>query len=229
MQHGNVFVDHVFMLVDAGEVNSMVESLAQLRVEESSRRSHAGLGTSNIFFCFDNAFLEILWIDDRKEAAQSVLGRQLVARLEGRGRGATPFGIGFRTRNPDDSLPFDTWNFLPPGASGLKPVAIARSSEDPAQPLLFRAQRVLRPDQWVDGKAGARQTQAGIAEMVALRFSSPKGRDCSADLKRLRDLGLLSLGDGEDEAQMTLRASYADGRPSFEIPLRRSLQREPRS
>jgi hypothetical protein len=223
VQQGKLLIDHVFMLVRSDEVDAVVDDLAGFGLEESSRRAHVGLGTSNIFFCFDNAFLEILWVADRDEAVQSELGRRLLARLDGREQQATPFGIGFRTLTPEDPLPFDTWDFLPPGTSGLKPVPIARSSDDPAQPLLFRAQRVRRPDQWIDGKAGARQTKAAIAEIIGLRFSPPRGVHCSADLERLQDLGIVTLSENDGGAQMTLTASRIGERPTFELKLQSPL------
>ena len=163
MRNGNLLVDHVFMLVEAAEVNAAVQALAAVGLQESSRRSHPGLGTSNIFFCFDNAFLELLWVVNREEARRTRLGQMLLERLDGRLTGAAPFGFGFRTTSPEESVPFDTWIYEPPQELGYKPIPIAQCSGDPRQPLLFRAQRQFPPSEWTDGNAGARQTAAGLA------------------------------------------------------------------
>jgi hypothetical protein len=195
MRNGTLFVDHVFMLVDSAEAGPTVEVLSQKGLTPSSRRSHGRLGTSNVFFCFDNIFLEILWIVNPEDAAQSPLGRQLMDRVDQRRSGACPFGIGFRTTDRSDSLPFETWIYQPPGDAGLvNDVPIAVSSSDPSQPLLFRAQRAKRPDEWVDGNAGERQRPGGYSEVAGLRLRTLTQPDPSSDLSTLSRLGMLTIG-----------------------------------
>jgi hypothetical protein len=211
MHSGNLYVDHVFMLIEAAEVGAVVRTLAGYGLTESSRRSHPGLGTANVFFCFDNVFLEILWIADRAEAGGTQLGRQLMERIDGRGSGAAPFGIGFRTREPTDAVTFETWLFEPPAALTFKPIPVARSSDDSRQPLMFRAQRASRPDAWTDGKAGVRQQPAGITEVTALHFTPAPGVAACSDLVELQNLGVISLKNASEEPQMTLTMSQANG------------------
>jgi Glyoxalase-like domain len=195
MHNGSLSVDHVFVLVDCEHAEQSVATLQRAGLAPSSRRSHGRLGTSNVFFCFDNCFLEILWIANRADAARSPLARQLLERSDLRGKGGCPFGIGFRTTDRADPLPFETWSYQPPGDSGLaNDIAIAVSASDPEQPLLFRAQRSRRPDAWTDGNAGLRQRTGGYSEIVGLRLCIPEGVDRGVDLRTLEGLGLFTLG-----------------------------------
>jgi hypothetical protein len=219
-QNENVYVDHVFMLAETAGGEHEIAALRAAGFIESSRRSHAGLGTSNVFFCFDNVFVEVLWIASRAEARESKLGRHLLERCDGRAAGAVPFGIGFRTYPPEYRLPFQTWEYLPPGVSGLKPVQIATSSDDLRQPLLFRAQRLLRPDEWTDGKAGARQRPAGFAEVLDLQFIPRTGVEPSPDLQSLANLGVLTLGEPAAESDLVLTLSRTDSSEPCSLSLR---------
>jgi Glyoxalase-like domain len=194
MQNGSLSVDHIFMLVEHAEAERTIETLRRRGLTPSSGRSHGRLGTSNRFFCFDNAFLEILWISNRTHAAESPLAQQLMERVELRRNGANPFGIGLRTASRCDPLPFETWIYHPPGDAGLvNDIAIATSSADPTLPLLFRAQRTKRPDEWVDGAAGERQRPGGYSDIVSLRLCTGTRADPSGDLSTLSRLGMLSL------------------------------------
>jgi hypothetical protein len=219
MRSGNTSIDHVFMLVEPAEVASVVRALGDFGLTESSRRSHPGLGTSNIFFCFDNIFLEILWVANRTEAAGTELGRQLIERVEGRASGKTPFGIGFRTATPSDAAPFATWSFEPPAALAFNPIPIAVSSRDTSQPLLFRAQRAARPDAWTDGKDGRRQAPSGITEVTAVRFTPLATVAPAADLQTLRKLGLMGLNPASIQPSMTLTLLHAASGTLREIVL----------
>ncbi len=224
VQYGSLFIDHVFVLIDQSEVETAVRNLANFGLDESSRRSHEGLGTSNVFFCFDNFFLEILWIADRKEASGTRLGSQLIERLEGRESGMAPFGIGFRTENPDDVLPFAVRIFEPPKAMNFNPIPIARSSDDARQPLLFRARRALRPDAWTDGQAGERQRRRSLAEVIALRYSPPRHAPDCLDLRRLQDLGMIELADATDRTQIGLTLSNTMREAAMVLPLTSPLR-----
>lgn len=212
MRNGNVLVDHVFMLIEADEVDATVQNLERAGVVESSRRSHRGLGTSNIFFCFDNIFLEILWVADRAEAVRTQLGRLLLERLDGRFTGAAPFGIGFRTLTPEAGIPFETWVYEPPAVLGYKSIPIAHSSLCRTQPLLFRAQRTAAPDAWTDGNAGARQKASGFAEITHLSFIPSAQTVLGADLRMLQKLGMIELKEPSNLPGMVLTLRHHSGR-----------------
>src|ERR1700730_7253609 len=169
-----VMLDHVWMMSESVGASAEIAALKRAGLVESCRRSHLGMGVANVFFCFDNAFLELIWIVNAEEASASPLTRtQLLERSHWRRNGATPFGIGLRTDPPDSLLPFETRDFGQASRALTKPVLVAKSSDDLRQPLLFRAQQTSRPDAWTDGLAGARQRAGGFAEIVGLRLELP--------------------------------------------------------
>jgi len=202
-------LDHVWMMCAVVGAPAEIHALKRGGLVESCRRVHPGMGVANVFFCFDNAFLELIWVTDTEEAAASPLTRtQLIERSKWRHNGTTPFGIGLRLDPPDGELPFAARSFGQASRSVSKPILVATSSDDLCQPLLFRAQRNSRPDAWTDGLAGSRQRQGGFAEISGVRLDL--AADPAADLLRLRDMGLLSLGSNPT-VRMIFTLSRLDG------------------
>lgn len=56
-------IDHVILFVPTKAPEAA--ALSTLGHIESFRRAHPGQGTSNACFCFDNAYLGLLWVADR--------------------------------------------------------------------------------------------------------------------------------------------------------------------
>lgn len=123
--------DHVFVLCRPGAPEA--EAIAALGLTEGPPNDHPGQGSACRRFMFGGAYLELLYLRDRAEAATApaaLLG--LVARADG----GCPIGIAVRTE-PGDALPFDarpyTPAYLPPGIA----IPIATASADPGMPLVF--------------------------------------------------------------------------------------------
>lgn len=207
-------IDHVLVFVapDAPEV----ARLTSLGLAEDFRRAHPGQGTANVCFCFDNAYLELLWLTAPAEAASCTLARSaLLARADWRRSGASPFGIALRSEDPDASLPFASWDYAAPFLPAGMTIAVAMASDDPRQPLLFRSPGNARPDQWADGRAGERQRAAGFTEIVDLRLAFPPGVAPDPAFGTLITLGLIALeGDAAAPAMELelVRAGGADQR-----------------
>ena len=116
----SVELDHVFILcaVDAPEAIA----LTRLGLIEGPANTHPGQGTACRRFLFRNAYVELLWVFDEREArSAAVRPTRLWERWSQRGQGACPFGVLLR---PDGSTraeqpPFPTWaytpSYLPPG------------------------------------------------------------------------------------------------------------------
>ena len=106
-------LDHIFVHVQPAGPEA--ERLEALGLVESYRRTHPGQGTSNICYCFDNAFLELLWLIDEAEALSPAIARtQLAERSHWRASGASPFGLALRRQSDETVLPFPTWGYRPP-------------------------------------------------------------------------------------------------------------------
>ncbi len=58
-------IDHIYLLTKDGGL--VADQLVALGLREGSNRVHAGQGTANRKFYFENFFLEVLWIHDEAE------------------------------------------------------------------------------------------------------------------------------------------------------------------
>lgn len=61
-----MLIDHIFIAVQPGAPEAAV--LADFGLAEGSGNRHPGQGTANRRFFFDNAFIELLWLDNAAEA-----------------------------------------------------------------------------------------------------------------------------------------------------------------
>jgi len=202
---------HVFVFVSPG-AREAAAGLEAAGLRESFRRSHPGQGTANACWCFDNAYLELLWADDGAALAGPAVTRtRLAERARWRGTGASPFGIAVR-----GATPFAAWDYRPPYLPAGMSIPVALSSEDPRQPFLFRSPGDARPDAWTDGRAGGRQAAAGLAEITGVHLDvtvSP-----TDDLRGLEAAGLLTLGRAE-APRMVVTLSRGDGGPPRRLSL----------
>lgn len=214
-------IDHVFMLVEHGGAETMAK-LAKGGLTQSYSRKHVGMGTANIFICFDNAFLELVWIENEAEALSGPVGKRLAERNFKQKQGAMPYGIAVRAPSMDHVMPFEGWRFTPPSVSDMKnTVMIANSSDDLAQPFLFRSQRSVPPSAWTDDLAGKRQVAGGFGSIIAWRLELPKGTAPNKDLLNLQELGLLTLGEtsGTTAAWTITVSRLGGGKPRrFRLP-----------
>ncbi len=210
-------LDHVFVFVepDHGRPGGRVyDDLVAGGLVETYRRRHEGQGTANVTFCFDNAFLELLWVVDVQEARAPDLDRAGInRRADWRFHGGSPYGIAVRS---DDELPFETWPYRFEGLPDDLHLPVAVASDDLAQPFVFRSLRNKRPDQWDGAAAGARQSAAGLAEIVAIDLTLPAGVAPGEALLALREAGIVTLHEGTPDPlahRMVLTISRRDGAP----------------
>jgi hypothetical protein len=129
-------IDHVFICTSVGGPEA--EQLIVFGLTEGSRNRHPGQGTANRRFFFENAMLELLWVENSEEARSEEVRRLgLWERWSQRTRGASPFGICYRPTKDDPTQPppFESWTYRPLYAPIT--IAVCATSVDPHQPLLF--------------------------------------------------------------------------------------------
>jgi hypothetical protein len=211
-------IDHVFLFVDAG--GDEIRRMARLGFTENSRRAHAGQGTANAIYCFDNAYLELLWVDDaaaveRPPASKARLGE----RARWRAHGGSPFGLAWRAAPPDSPFPFPCWDYAGPAFPAGMTIPVADSSGDLRQPFLFLSPGDKPPKDWTDERAGTRQREAGHAEMDGLRLELPAATAPSDDLLSLADSGLIELVAEAEAHRLVLTLSRTDGGPPRRLAL----------
>ena len=88
-------LDHVFVWVTKGapEARALEEVGLQAFGETTH---HTGQGTASKVFIFENAYLELIWIDDEQAAIKNAArtGIDMKTRAQWKQTGASPFGVG---------------------------------------------------------------------------------------------------------------------------------------
>lgn len=202
-------IDHLFLFVppDGAEITR----LAQLGFVETYRRTHPGQGTANACYCFDNLYLELLWVDDPDAIRSPLIARtQLFERSQWRNNGACPFGIAWRGDDPVPCAP--TWPYRPPYLPDGVSIAVATESEDSDQPMMFRSPGTAGPGDWPVERRGTLQRPGGFGAVTGVRLDLPKKVPVSGALQWLADHTLLDVGrSGGDDYAMTLAIERLDG------------------
>jgi hypothetical protein len=106
-------LDHVFICVSRGAPEA--EHLVQFGLREGQSNTHPGQGTANRRFFFRNAMLELLWVEDPREAqSEGTAVTRLWERWSNRQSGACPFGIVLRpTATGNAVTPFPAQGYRP--------------------------------------------------------------------------------------------------------------------
>ncbi len=203
-------LDHIFLFVRPG--GREAGALARAGLREAYRRRHPGQGTANVCYAFDNAYLELVWVEDWDEITSPAVARtKLAERAEWQSYRASPFGIAVRGGGLNGALPFATWEYAAPFGANLP---VAQASEDPQQPFLFSPpDGGERPDSWTDFRAGARQRPVGLAEIVGVNLDYPPGVTPAPAFAALAETGLIKLGTAGAGPRMTLILSRTKDEP----------------
>jgi len=115
-----VLLDHVFVCTSAGA--PAAARLRELGLIEGTPNRHPGQGTACRRFFFHNAMLELLWVEDEKEAREEAEPRlKLWERWSASGGDVSRFGISLRpARGAGVACPFAYWEYRPATMPGLE-------------------------------------------------------------------------------------------------------------
>lgn len=89
-------VDHIFVHIKGAASASILQELGLNCSNHLVRRVEQGTASKIIFF--ENAYLELIWIEDERAAKKQAVrtGINTLARVHWQHTGASPFGIGLR-------------------------------------------------------------------------------------------------------------------------------------
>ncbi|MGL5083679.1 MAG: VOC family protein [Microcoleaceae cyanobacterium] len=153
-------LDHLFIWVasDAPEKTTLIESGFQF---DEELIVHHGQGTASITFSFENAYIELIWVNDEDEAAKfgQAINTDLLARARWHSTGACPFGIALRRKDKvRAALPFAVRPFHAEWMRANDTILFAEGASDLGTPLIF----VIPPEMdWaaaVEGDANLRDS-----------------------------------------------------------------------
>jgi hypothetical protein len=139
-------LDHIFVACDAEAPE--LAALAAIGLDGPPRRSrHAGQGTANACVVFENAFLELIWVHDEREARSPLTApTRLWDRWAARRGGACPVGIGLRPATPGAVPPYATWPYRPTYLPAEMSIDFAAGTPLDEPELFFMSFTGARPD-----------------------------------------------------------------------------------
>jgi len=198
-------LDHVFVCCAEGAPEA--SRLARLGLSEGSSNTHPGQGTASRRFFFENAYLELFWVADAREAqAELAAPTRLWSRWSGRGAAASPFAVILR---PDDGAearpPFASWAYHPPYLPPQLAIDVAEGTPL-SEPAFF----------YIGFARGAGQMQPqprdhalGVRRLTAVEIDMPGAGPRSQAARIVEERGLVRFADAPRH-RMTL--TFDEGR-----------------
>jgi hypothetical protein len=213
-------LDHVFVCCSPGGAEAA--RLVGLGLTEGSPNTHPGQGTASRRFFFRNAYLELLWVTDPREAQGEIAGpTRLWERWSRRAGEACPFGIVVRPEGEERDPPFASWFYHPPYLPA--PLAIDVAEATPlSEPALFYIGFARAPEQV---QAQPMAHRLSLSRITAVGIGLPGGEERSAAAQAVERAGLVSFFRA-DAHLMTLgfdgerAGASADLRPDLPLVLR---------
>jgi hypothetical protein len=211
-------IDHLFVFVEPpkeGDTPAEARLLETAGFVESYRRNHPGQGTTNICYCFDNAYLELLWVNDTADVTSPLIrDTKLFERSQWRETKTSPFGIALRPE-----ITFDTWDYRPPYLPPGMSIPVTTTSLDPRQPFIFTSPGGRRPDHWQAPKPLQKEASLGCHAISAISLDIPESCPSNTDLGTLEEQGLLHTYRGTNPYKMVLSLADKNNRITHYLDL----------
>jgi len=167
-------LDHVFVCTSADA--PAADAFVRFGLREGPPNTHAGQGTACRRFSFQNAMIELLWVNDAKEAQSKRTRRTLLwERWSRRESGPCPFGICLRPAEPErGELPFAAWEYRPAYLPDPLVMYIGEAGVDePMWVYMDFMRRASREEHFVGHPNGIREiSRLVLTSPVALRSSA---------------------------------------------------------
>lgn len=161
--------------------DGLADRLLSAGFVETYRRRHPGQGTENACFCFDNAFVKLLWMNDEAEIRSPSIARTaLFERSRHLELGTCPFGISWRGYSS-----ISTWPYRPPYLPPPMAIDVATDGDDPHQPMMFKSPGDSPPSSWPTERRGNLQRHAGFQSIRIQDFVMPASMSPSPTLRLL--------------------------------------------
>jgi Glyoxalase-like domain len=215
---GGFELDHVFLCVP--NLEGGVRLLTDRGLQCGIRSVHAGQGTADAVFFFDNAYLELLYARDEGELALPAARKLgLDQRLHWRKSGACPFGVAFRRRGPAHDDEPETWDYAAPFLAGGATIPIMTPAGLAGEPLLFIATVSAPPASYAEER-GIPLRQGGRRRVLhRVRIDVPKAQ-LSANARQMASTALLGIQTATAEYHMELQF---DSEPKTTVDFRPEL------
>lgn len=192
-----VELDHLFIWASHGAPEG--ERLITFGLTEGTPNHHPGQGTACRRFFFQNAMLELLWIENAAEAQREAIRHlQLWERGSVRGNRASPFGIGLRPVNSEKKdAPFPAWEYRPPYLPGPLVIHIGADTSL-SEPIWFYLRFAGRPDSEPVEKRQPLDHPIEFREITGVRVMRPTTQPLSAAGEAVVRTGVISILSGKE-------------------------------
>jgi hypothetical protein len=212
-------LDHVFICCDRGAPEG--DALVRLGLREGSPNVHAGQGTANRRFFFENAYLELLFVIDPAEARGPETSRtRLWERWSGRTNNTCPFALVFRPKDQAATPPFATWSYHPKYLPAGHTIEFAEGTS------LEEPELIYLPFARLSGPPAHEPTEHALPfrHVRDARITLPLGTRLSAPSQAAQAAGLVSYRFGSEHllelAFLAADEMPADLRPALPLKLR---------
>ncbi|WP_120495422.1 VOC family protein [Kiloniella sp. EL199] len=211
-------IDHLFVFVEPpkeGDTPAEGFLLEKAGLVESYRRNHPGQGTTNICYCFNNAYIELLWVNDVIDITSSLIkGTKLFERSQWQETAASPFGIALRPE-----IPCDTWDYRPPYLPSDMSIPVATTSLDARQPFIFQSPGGKQPDHWRDQKPLQQNAPIGSHTISSISLDIPENYPANINLDMLERQELIQVNRGRHSHKMALSLTDKNGQVTHYLDL----------
>ncbi len=228
--------DHIFIWVSPGAPEAATLQKLGLYTDGKIYK-HVGQGTSSIAFFFENAYLELIWVDEPDVARQNSqeMGTDLLARVNWRQTGASPFGIGLHHLTAQASdIPFPTKRYRAEWMEAGTFISIAESSANLRKTFYFIVPDYLavpsgeRLKQLIDNSPTYRKSTThalGVRRLTGVKIISNQPGKFSETASMISKNGVAVVKRGKSpHAELTFdgnaRGEVLDVRPALPLILK---------
>lgn len=210
-------LDHMFICCSPGAERE-AQCLKAAGISEGPSNTHPGQGTACRRFFFANAYLELLWVVDSREASShQTRPTRLLERWLRRASDASPFGVAFRPKAAasPSAFPLRTWAYTP----GYLPSGLSIDFEVDSpldEPAVFHLGFAARRSYDADSMSHERR----VEQITSLVITSPAAAPRAPAGRFLEKAGLLASEPGDSHLARVGFDAQASG---CEIDLRPAL------
>lgn len=213
-------IDHLFLFIDPG--GPQIAALERTGLVETYRRQHPGQGTANVCYCFDNLYLELLWVTDQQAVRSPPIRRTgLYERSRWAVDDTCPFGIAWRETPGGTRFGLPTWDFIPPYLPAGMTIPVSTDSDDPHQPFMFRSPGTSAPADWPADRRGDLQSRAGLGAVECITLAMPTSVPIAPGLRHLQERTILAIRQNDQPtaaASLAVRRSDGAGQVNITLP-----------
>jgi hypothetical protein len=203
-------LDHVWVMVSPEAPERSALKRAGFEVSPDVSR-HAGLGTASASVEFENAYLELMWLDPAVTVAPELqrAAEKYRQRMLWRSSGWCPIGVGLRrTTATDRPLPFPTWSWTAEWMPKGTQMEMLTPRDDTRSPALFIEPRELSDPREQAARASKFHHPNGCRRMTSVRLVSPRSYEPIPVLAYLEEQHVVAVTPGDG---WLLEVTFDDG------------------